>query len=107
MRNKFSEIDTLYEILERFNAMEDRDDGFKQEHVNISKTVKETYSLREWQEISFLEHARILLADASYNHVHRIILENGREVYIVPEEFYNSKANEVHVYKKDEDEEED
>ena len=107
MRNKFSEIDTLYEILERFNEMENGDNGYKQEYVSINKNEKKTYSLREWQEVSFLEHVKILLSDASYNHVHRIILENGREVYIVPEEFYTSRANEVHVYKEDEDDGED
>lgn len=47
------------------------------------------YAIIEWKQQSFLEHAKTIICNAHIS-IHRIELDTGENVYIVPEAFYKA-----------------
>ena len=51
--------------------------------------IKEQYQVIEWKQPSLLEHATAIICNSQFS-VHRIELDSGESVYIVPEAFYKA-----------------
>ena len=60
---------------------------------------EEQYGVIEWKQPSLLNQAWAIICNAQFN-IHKIELDNGENVYIVPEAFY--KAAKV-ALKKEQD----
>ena len=50
---------------------------------------EEEYKVIEWKQPSLLEHATAIICNSQFS-VHRIELDSGESVYIVPEAFYKA-----------------
>ena len=50
---------------------------------------QEEYKVIEWKQPSLLEHATAIICNAQFS-IHRIELDSGESVYIVPEDFYKA-----------------
>ena len=50
---------------------------------------EEQYEVIEWKQPSLLEHAMAIICNAQFS-IHKIELDNGENVYIVPEAFYKA-----------------
>ena len=101
MSNDFSVIDALFEMLEEQNDREEGDNGNNDDLEEGEYNAKRIYTLRRWQEASFLEHAQLILIDASYRNIHEITLQSGKAVYLVPESLYLSKAPGISIEKEE------
>ena len=52
------------------------------------------YKIMEWREDQFIDHAKTLLNFGTmFNYVHKIKLDIGDNVYLVPEAFYETAKN--------------
>ena len=52
---------------------------------------EEQYGVIEWKQPSLLEQAMAIICNAQFN-IHKIELDNGESVYIVPEAFYKAAS---------------
>ena len=96
MSNEFSVTDTLFQILQE---LDDREEigGSLEDTEEVKKHLRTICTLRRWPEAAFLEHAKLILTDTSYNNIQKITLENDKVVYLIPESFYNSKIKAIKV----------
>ncbi len=53
---------------------------------------EEQYKVIEWKQPSLLEYATAIICNAQFS-IHRIELNNGESVYIVPEAFYKAAVS--------------
>ena len=66
--------------------------SFAEECPDMSN--EKDYKVMEWQEDQFIDHAKPLLNFGTMlNYVHKIKLNIGDNVYLVPEEFYDTAKN--------------
>ncbi len=52
---------------------------------------EDEYKVIEWKQPSFLEHATMIIGNAQVS-IHKVELDNGESVYIVPEAFYKAAS---------------
>lgn len=46
------------------------------------------YKIIEWQESQMLEHTKLILKSCESYLIQQVNLDNGKRVYLVPEDFY-------------------
>ncbi len=62
-------------------------DGETERHLNYERFCMDDFKIIEWQERQVLENTKIILT-SSDGLIQQIKLDDGKHVYLVPEEFY-------------------
>lgn len=53
----------------------------------------EEYTVVDWQIDQLSEHSELIIKNTTVPSVHRIRLDNGKSVYVVPEEFFKEAVS--------------